>query len=107
MSPCCAVNNRRRIVTPDGCDRRERGGPIPTEVRRAIVYALAFVGDAKTTVPVLEKVLAKEHEERVQAFVRAAIQRIGHVPGEGEDDPFAQSASWLFWEDREDPARGG
>lgn len=77
------------------------------DVRRGIVYALAFVGDAKTTVPVLEKVLAEEHEEWAQKFVRGAIGRANGVAGGGEGDPFADSASWLFWEDSQDPARGG
>ncbi|HEX5138522.1 MAG TPA: HEAT repeat domain-containing protein [Planctomycetota bacterium] len=75
------------------------------DVRRAIVYALAFVGDAKTTVPVMEKVLADEHEEWAEKFVRAAIGRINGVAGGGEGDPF--EAGWLFWDDRQDPARGG
>jgi hypothetical protein len=77
------------------------------DVRRGIVFALAFVGEAKTTVPVLEKVLAEEHEEWAQKFVRGAIGRVGGAPAAGEGDPFADTARWLFWEDRQDPARGG
>jgi len=77
------------------------------DVRRAIVYALAYVGDAKSTVPVLEKVLADEHEDWAQKFVRAAIGRVTGEFSGGEGDPFADSARWLFWEDRQDPARGG
>ncbi len=75
------------------------------EVRRGIVYALAFVGDAKTTVPVLEKLLEDEHEEWAQNFVRAAISRVGGAKVEA--DAVSESARWLFWEDRQDPARGG
>ena len=77
------------------------------EVRRGIVYALAFVGDAKTTVPVLEKALAEEHEEWAQNFVLSAIGRVKGVAAAGENDPFAEAARWLFWEDSQDPARGG
>ncbi len=77
------------------------------EVRRGIVYTLAFVGDAKTTVPVLEKLLEGEHEEWARNFVRAAISRVGGAAGGTEGDLVAESASWLFWEDRQDPARGG
>ena len=77
------------------------------EVRRGIVYTLAFVGDAKTTVPVLEKLLEDEHEDWAQKFVRAAISRVSGAEAGAEGDALAASASWLFWEDRQDPARGG
>jgi len=77
------------------------------EVRRAMVYALAYVGSAKTTVPVLEKLLDDEHEEWGQKFIAGAIARLKGTAGTGEGDPFAESARWLFWEDRQDPARGG
>jgi hypothetical protein len=75
------------------------------EVRRALVYVLAYVGDAKTTVPALEKVLEAENEQWGKAFVQGAIDRLkGPVP-EGGEDKFGDSARWLFSDDREDPAR--
>ena len=68
------------------------------DVRHAIAYALAYVGNQKTTVRVLEKMLEKTHEEWRQKFVQGAIRKL-----QGEEGPF--SASWLFWDDRDDPAR--
>ncbi len=73
------------------------------DVRRAIVCALAYVGSPKTTVPVLKKVLEKAREKWEQGFVRGAIQKIKAAAG--EEDKFADSAKWLYWEDRKDPAR--
>ncbi|MHC4161500.1 MAG: HEAT repeat domain-containing protein [Planctomycetota bacterium] len=75
------------------------------DVSRAIVYVLAYVGVPKTTVPVLRRVLDKAHEDWAQAFVRGAIRKIEGASDEGAHDKFGDSARWLFWEDREDPAR--
>lgn len=75
------------------------------DVRHGLVYALAYVGDQKTTIPALEKILAMEHDESGRGLVRGAIARIKGVSAEGGEDRFAESAKWLFSEDREDPAR--
>jgi HEAT repeat protein len=63
------------------------------EVRRALAYALAYIGDAKS-VAVLEKLLAAEDSERGAAFVRGAIARLKGP--EGGEDRFKDSARWLL-----------
>jgi HEAT repeat protein len=68
------------------------------DVRHAIAYALAYVGDGKTSVRVLEKLLEKTHEDWKQKFVQSAIAKL-----QGAKAPVY--ASWLFWDDRDDPAR--
>ena len=68
------------------------------DVQQAMVYALAYLGNEKTTVRVLEKILEKTREDWKQSFVRDAIKKL-----KGEKGHF--SASWLFYEDRDDPAR--
>jgi len=75
------------------------------DLRRAIVYALAYVGNSKTTVSVLNKLAEKSREKWEKDFVSAAISRL-QAPA-GEEDKFAASGKWLYWEDREDPARKG
>lgn len=77
------------------------------EVRRAFVYVLAYVGEKKSTIPVLEKILADEREDWGRAFVRAAIARLDGPAPEGGEDKFGDGAKWLFAEDRQDPARSG
>ena len=68
------------------------------DVRGAIVYALAYVGNQKTTVRVMEKVLDETREGWARSFVESALKRL-----KGEKVRF--SGSWLFWEDRDDLAR--
>jgi len=77
------------------------------DVRRALVYALAYVGERKTTVAILQKILADEREEWVRAFVRGAIAKLEGPAPEGGEDKFGDAAAWLFSEDRQDPARSG
>lgn len=67
------------------------------DVRQAVACALAYVGDEKT-VPVLEKMLEKTHDEWRQKFIHSAIGRL-----QGEKTPFYTGG--LYWEDRDDPAR--
>ena len=69
-------------------------------VRGAIVYALAFIGNTKTTLPVLQQLLERQKDEYGKSFMRRAIRILR---GEGGD--FGRSAWWLFREDRDDPAR--
>ena len=68
------------------------------DVRYAIAYALAYVGDGKTSVRILEKLLEKTHEDWKQKFVQSAIAKL-----HGAKAPVY--ASWLYWDDRDDPAR--
>jgi len=75
------------------------------DLQFAMVYALAYVGTPKTTVPVLEKILADERDQWAQAFLKAAIAKVQAGDAGADDDPFAQAAAFLFWEDRDDPAR--
>jgi len=75
------------------------------DVSRAIVYALAYVGAPKTTVPVLKKVMDEAREDWAQDFVRGAIGRITGASDEDAEAEFSDAARWLFWEDRVDPAR--
>ncbi|MHC4547309.1 MAG: HEAT repeat domain-containing protein [Planctomycetota bacterium] len=69
-------------------------------VRGGIIYTLAFIGNEKTTVPVLRKILDKLHEDYSKSFVRTAIRL---VRGQGGD--FGRAGWWIFAEDRDDPAR--
>jgi HEAT repeat protein len=71
-------------------------------IRGAVVYTLAFIGNPRTTVPVLEKVLEKQRDDWGRNYVRTAISM---VKGTGGD--FGRSSWWLFREHREDPARQG
>ena len=71
-------------------------------MRRALVYALAYVGDGKTTIPVLEKIHEAENDESGRAFVRSAIAKL-----KGGEERFGDAASRLFSDDRTDPARSG
>jgi hypothetical protein len=73
------------------------------DLRRAIVYALAYVGNAKSTVSVLNKLVEKSREKWEKTFLGSAIRKLQAEPE--EEDKFAESAKWLFWEDRQDPAR--
>lgn len=68
------------------------------DVRQAIVATLAYVGNPKSTVRVLEKVLEKTHEEWKLKFVHGAIAKL-----QGEKAYF--STRWLYWDDNNDPAR--
>ncbi|MHC4491260.1 MAG: HEAT repeat domain-containing protein [Planctomycetota bacterium] len=68
------------------------------DVRLAVAYALAYVGEGKKTIRVLEKMLEKTHDEWRLKFIHGAIGRV-----RGEQGPF--SARWLYYDDRDDPAR--
>lgn len=70
------------------------------DVRRAAVFALAHVGDAGTTLGVLEKVLDEMKEDWECELARNAIARL-----RGEETALDRAIVWLFWEDRDDPAR--
>jgi hypothetical protein len=72
------------------------------EVRRAFVYVLAYVGDGKTTIPVLERIEGAESDETGRALVRCAIARL-----KGGEDKFGDAATRLFADDGTDPARSG
>jgi len=70
------------------------------EIRGAIVYTLAYIGNSATTVPALQEVMAKLNDDMSRAFVQTAINI---CKGRGGD--FGRAAWWLFAEDRNDPAR--
>lgn len=72
------------------------------ELRGAIVYTLAFIGNKETTIPALQKVLETSTTEIARAFVRNAIATLR---GDGGGGGFGESARWIFREDRDDPAR--
>jgi hypothetical protein len=74
------------------------------EIRHAIIYALAYVGDPKSTPKVLEKVLEKTHDDWAQSYVRGAMLELKREE-QDEEGKFARSARWLFKEDAQDPAR--
>lgn len=70
------------------------------EVRGGIVYALAFVGETKTTLPVFEKLLEDARDDLARGWLRNAIRVLkkrGTFDGRG--------TWWLFGDDRRDPAR--
>lgn len=69
-------------------------------VRGAIVYTLAFIGNPRTTAPVLEKVLAKQRDDLGRIFVQVAIDKV-----KGGDGNFGPASRWLYRETRNDPAR--
>ena len=71
-------------------------------VRGAVVYTLAHIGNPRTTVPVLEKVLEDQRDDWGRRYIRTAISM---VKGTGGD--FGRSTWWLFNESRDDPARQG
>jgi len=70
------------------------------ELRSAISWTLAHIGNRETTVPVLRKLLAEANDDLAKTFYRSAIGRL-----EGDGGDFGRSAWWLFREDRDDPAR--
>ena len=70
------------------------------EVKKALISVLAFIGEPQTTRPVLEKVLGEMRLDYDRQFVEGAIRALG-----GKSKGF--STSWLYWEDRNDPARKG
>lgn len=70
------------------------------DVRRAAVYVLASIGEARTTIRVLEKVLEEMKEDWERELVRNAIAKLN-----GEENTLGRATGWLFWEDRDDPAR--
>lgn len=69
-------------------------------VRSGVVYALAHIGNTATTIPVLEKLLEKQHDEYAAAYLRGAIAMVRTGSGD-----MGEALRWVFWEDREDPAR--
>ena len=92
-----ATDKGRRLVKPklESLVLREKD----REVRGALVYALAYIGDAETTLPVLEKVLERATNDLAKGWVRDAIA----VLKKRGDWRFG---NWLWREDRNDPARG-
>ncbi|MHC4342446.1 MAG: HEAT repeat domain-containing protein, partial [Planctomycetota bacterium] len=71
------------------------------EVRGAIVYTLAHIGDPKTTVKVFERLKGEASRNPIAtAYMREAIKKL---KGEGGD--LSLSERWLFRENRDDPAR--
>jgi HEAT repeat protein len=68
------------------------------EVRSALVYTLAQIGNEKSTVRVLRGVLDDMKADWEQSFVKGAIAKL-----EGRQAPFYPG--WLFSDDRSDPAR--
>ncbi len=70
------------------------------DMRGALVYTLAYIGNSETTVPVLQEVMAKLNDDLSRAFVQTAINI---CKGRGGD--FGRAAWWIFAEDRNDPAR--
>lgn len=68
------------------------------DVRLAVAYALAYVGNPKTSVHALEKLAEKMHDEWREKFVQSAIDKL-----QGGEKPL--SAGWLYGDDRNDPAR--
>ena len=69
-------------------------------VRGGIIYALAYVGNKETTVPLLRDLVKKAREDYSKRFIRAAVAIL-----EGKGGGFGRSTYWLFEEDRSDPAR--
>jgi HEAT repeat protein len=69
-------------------------------VRSGIVYTLAFIGKVETTEPILKEILEDQHDEYRKNFLRQALRLL-----RGESGDFGRSAWFLFWEDRDDPAR--
>lgn len=69
-------------------------------VRGAIVFTLAFIGKRETTEPVLQKILEDTNDDRAKSFLRMALRILRKESGD-----FGRDAWWLFWEDRDDPAR--
>jgi len=71
------------------------------QVRGALVYSLAFIGERKTTLPVFQKILEKVNDDYAKRWMRDAIKVLTkRASGFG-----GRSAWWLFSEDRDDPAR--
>ncbi len=75
------------------------------DVVRAIVYTLAFVGNTESTVKALHKLDEETAEEWNKRHIHAAIAKLKATPE--EQKKFAKYGDWLYWEDREDPARKG
>ncbi len=70
------------------------------DLRGAITFTLAHIGNKETTLPVIQKLLGEANNDLAKSFYRSAIDVL---KGEGGD--FGRSAWWLFREDRDDPAR--
>jgi hypothetical protein len=67
-------------------------------VRGALVYSLAYIGDEKTSLPVLQTLLEKTNSELSKGWIRQAIQVLRKRGG-------FRGTWWLWSEDRDDPAR--
>jgi HEAT repeat protein len=72
-------------------------------VRSGVVYALSHIGNPATTVPVLEQLLEDQHDQYAIGFLKGAITMV-QSGGGGAGMP-EEALRWIFWEDREDPAR--
>ncbi|MGQ0614413.1 MAG: HEAT repeat domain-containing protein [Planctomycetaceae bacterium] len=70
------------------------------DLRAAITYTLAHIGNKETTLPVIQKLLGEANNDLAKAFYRSAIDVLKREGGD-----FGRSAWWLFREDRDDPAR--
>ncbi|MHC4932034.1 MAG: HEAT repeat domain-containing protein [Planctomycetota bacterium] len=71
------------------------------EVRGAIVYTLAHIGDATTTLKVFERIKSEASRNPIAtAYLREAIKKL-----QGEGGDLSLSERWLYRENRDDPAR--
>lgn len=101
-----AALSLRHFTTDDGkklvLKRLERmaGRSKDPYVRGGIVYTLTKVGNTKTTLPVLEKILDDTNTKYGRYFMEGAIRAL-----KGEGGGFGRSGRFLFQEDRDDPAR--
>jgi HEAT repeat protein len=77
---------------------RAAGKEEEPSVQCALVYALVKLGPKKSTVRIVRKVLDQQRQDWSRSFIESALQKL-----EGGKGRF--SGSWLFMDDREDPAR--
>ncbi|MEM8886157.1 MAG: HEAT repeat domain-containing protein [Planctomycetota bacterium] len=73
------------------------------QVRSAVIYTLAQIGNEDTTLPIFEKIkkrFEKSKDDWRLRFMRSAINVL-----KGQDSNWGRTLRWLFGEDRNDPAR--
>ncbi len=75
-------------------------GKVDADSRGGIVYALAYIGNSKTTLPIFEKARDDTNTDYVKRFYKTAILIL-----KKQESGFGRSAWYLFREDRDDPAR--
>ena len=71
------------------------------QVRGALVWSLAFIGNEKTTMPVFDKILEKVNDDYAKRWMREARRVLKKTTANFG----GRSGWWLFSEDRDDPAR--